>query len=61
MVIEAILTAMAAWISTTAPRSPAASSSTYSAARDYPQYLARAPNYVGLLHNNNNNMTGADK
>ena len=57
MVIDIILAAMAASNSTTTPRTQAASSSTYSAARDYLQYLALAPAYVGLLHYNNNNMT----
>ena len=55
------MAAMAASNSTTTPRTQAASSSTYSAARDYLQYLALTPDYVGLLHYNNNNMTAADK
>ena len=51
------MAAMAASNSTTTPRTQAASSSTHSAARDYLQYLALAPDYVGLLHYNNNNMS----
>ena len=61
MVIGIVMAAMAASNSTTTPRSTAASSSTYSAARDYLLYLVRAPDYVGLLHNINNNITAADQ
>ena len=60
MMIEAILVAMAAGISTTTPRTTAASGSTESGRRDYPEYRARARNYNGALNNNRNNITAAD-
>ena len=60
MMIEAILVAMAVGISTTTPRTSAASGSTEPGRHNNLEYGARARGYDGALNNNKNNITAAD-
>ena len=60
MMIAATLAAMAAGISTTTPRTTAATGSTELGARDYLGYRARAPDYVGVQNNNSTHNNSAD-
>ena len=60
MVIMTMLVAMAAWNSTTTPRTLTASGSTEPGRRDYLGSRARAPDNNGVQNHNNNNNNSAD-
>ena len=60
MMIATMLAAMAAWNTTTTPRTQTASGSTEPGRHDNPGYRARAPDIAGVLNHNHNNNISAD-